>query len=183
MHVLDGLRKEHDIIGRAFGSMEAQLRSIENAQGPVLEFLQRIVDFLDTYAARSYFAREDEIIHDPLLDRVTAPMDRKLITRQKADHHQQLEQIEKTIQAASLNEESDDHVAFAGTMLMNIISLAHKYKEYTERGREEVFPRARSHFKREDWERIRIQFNSIVAPDHFANLEKFCICLEENRLK
>lgn len=152
---------EHRLIERMINNFKKRLQNAENSQGPYLEFIDEVVDFIRTYADRCHHGKEEDILFKALDQKPLSTEHRQILDELREEHKWARQATAKIVAAKKRFLEGDK------TALEEIVSvgleLADFYAQHIEKEDKHLFIPVMNHFSKAEQQAMLLEFQAFDA--------------------
>ena len=139
----DILSAEHDLIKRVIAVLDRESGRIGEGQDVDAVFIDRVVDFIHTYAERVHHGKEEEVIFRELDSKSLSPEHRQMMERLVREHVEMRHLAEDLVEARERYIEGDEEAL--RTVEDTIGRLSDLYPDHFRTEEETFFPAAQSY--------------------------------------
>ena len=150
------LRVEHRLIERMIALMRGALARIESTRKADLDFIDRAVDFLRTYADRTHHGKEEDVLFKALSQRRLKVEDGRLM-KELLDEHGTSRATTKALVEATIRYRQGDTSALK-EMADRLRKLVDLYPEHIRKEDKVFFPAARTYFTEKEDQAMLAEF-------------------------
>ena len=164
----DALRVEHDLIRRVIHAMGRSLHRLEGEERVDLMLIQRMVDFLETYAHRVHHGKEEEILFRELHEKALEPPFRRTMEELAREHVEMRDLVGDLTEGldAYLDGDEDGRTA----MREALSGVMEVYPEHIEREEEDFFPEVEAYLEERE---VRAVLEAMAGHDRAMIHEKY----------
>jgi len=173
MKLLDTLKSENEKIAQLVTYVTDHLNDVQYHGEFNKGFIDQTLEYLTGFALAVHNEKVDGVFIPLLKKKPLSSSETEMLAELEQDHEYEEKAIGELELSSKKNEEQDDDIAFAGSIVVHLRFLVDFYAQHVEKESTGLFPLAEKYLNENDWEYLSAEFTKIdqkAVHDTYQNL-------------